>query len=301
MMVDKIGLSSSLPNLVRVDIEGCHRCKHLPLFEQLHSLQFLRLWNMDSVEYISDSSSGSGGEESLSYSLPFSSSSSSGGAATIRSEPTPRQTFFPSLKELHLSQLPNLKGWWRSEATATATLLDQQQQQQQHLKKLPSFPSLAKLTIGYCPNLASMPILQPCLEELRLRWGVSKELVEQLLTMTVSSTRTISTTTTETVASSSSSSSVLPLSNLKSLFLGEIEDLVTLPVECIGNLTSLERLSIEDCPNLTSLPDGMRQLTALQQLTIRLCPNILYDRCHKETGEDWPNIAHIPNVYISLW
>ncbi|XP_059654482.1 putative disease resistance protein RGA4 [Cornus florida] len=142
--------------------------KHLPLFGQLPSLQFLSLWDMESLEYMEDeSSSGSGSEDSL-----CSSSSSSGGAA-----PTP--TFFPSLKTLRLLYCPELKGWWRSQAEeeATTTLQDQQQQ---HLKKLPSFPSLSKLWILSCPNLASMPILQPCLERLHLL-NVSKKVVEEEL------------------------------------------------------------------------------------------------------------------------
>ncbi|XP_059651985.1 putative disease resistance protein RGA4 isoform X1 [Cornus florida] len=152
MMVDKIGLFSSfLPNLVRINMSNCHS-KHLPLFGQLPSLQFLRLLFMNSLEYMEDKSSS---EDSL-----CSSSSSSGGGA-----PTP--TFFPSLKTLDLWKLPKLKGWWRSQAEeeATTTLQDQQQQ---HLNKLPSFPSLSQLSIRWCPNLASMPILQPCLEQLDL-------------------------------------------------------------------------------------------------------------------------------------
>ncbi|XP_059654797.1 putative disease resistance protein RGA4 [Cornus florida] len=284
MMVDKVGLS--LPNLIRITIDSCDKCKHLPLFGQLPSLQFLCLSFMYSLEYIDNSSTGSDGEVSLS-SLPSSSS------LIRRSEQTPTPTFFPSLKELQLHPMPNLKGWWREAVeeeatTSSATLLDQQKHQQQHYW-LPSFPSLSKLNIEYCPNLTSMPILQPCLEQLHLE-NVSNKLVEQQLMMTVPPIASKS--------SSSSSSSLLHLSKLKTLSVVNIQDLVTLP-ECIGNLTSLDRLFVGNCPNLTSLPKGMQRLAALQQLTITSCTDVLYDRCHKETGDDWPKIAHIRNVYIA--
>ncbi|XP_059654702.1 putative disease resistance protein RGA4 [Cornus florida] len=327
-----------LPNLVRIDMESCDRCIHLPLFEHLPSLQFLRIRWMRSLEYLDSSSgSGSGGEESLSSSLPSSSSSSSGGgggaatAARRRSEPTP--TFFPFLKELSLLQLHNLKGLWRSEAveeeatTGTIASLPDQQPPPQHLKKtmpycLPSFPYPSKLTVRDCPNLKSMPILPPYLEELHLRY-VSEELVKRLFMMTESPTPTISTTTdtVSTMSSSSSSSLLLHLFNLKSLSLDSFvslpaglqhltnlqtlkiewcDNLMALP-EWTGNLASLERLEFHHCPKLTTLPDGMRQLTALQQLTITSPSNVLYDRCQKETEEDWPKIAHIPKVDIELW
>ncbi|XP_059656006.1 putative disease resistance protein RGA4 [Cornus florida] len=387
MMVIKIGLS--LPHLVRIYMSKCKGWKHLPPFGQLPSLQFLSVCEMESLNYI-DNSTGHGHEENQHQhqnSLP----SSLSGAAARRRESTPTSKFFPSLKELELSNLPKLKGWWRSteaEEEATTTTTSSPAQRKHH--QLPSFPSLSKLTIDECPNLASVPLLQPYLETLVL-YVVNKNLVQQQLMMMVSPT---------TVATSSSSSSLLlPLFKLKSLSLIVIEDLVTLPeesfrsltslqklvisycpkltslsgtlrhltalnslsiqycqeldllddddgmqfqglksltdlyfrrvpklislpaglqhvttlqqldIECcdnfmalpewIDNLTSLERLSIYYNPKLTSLPKGLHGLTALQQLKITSCAQVLYDRCLKETGEDWPKIAHIPYVHIS--
>ncbi|XP_059653971.1 putative disease resistance protein RGA4 isoform X2 [Cornus florida] len=292
MMVDKIGLS--LPNLVRIHISLCV-WKHLPLFGQLPSLQFLSLMGMQYLEYIDNSSgsgSGSGGEESLSSSLPSSSIGGGGGgggatdatAAIRRSEPAPTPTFFPSLKQLTLHGLPKLKGWWRSDAAAeatttamtTTTLVDQQQHQQQHLK-LPSFHFLSKLTIIGCPNLASMPILQPCLEELELN-EVSKKLVEQELMMTLVSPTplTNSTTTTFTdIVGTSSSSSHLPLSNLKSMSLWNIQDLGDdNDMQFPQGLRNLRNLSICFIPELVSLPVGLQHLTTLQTLQIKSCHNL---------------------------
>nr|CAJ44366.1 putative CC-NBS-LRR resistance protein [Malus domestica] len=65
----------------------------------------------------------------------------------------------------------------------------------------------------------------------------------------------------------------------------------------LPSFPSLSTLSIMDCPNLTSLPEGTRGLPCLKTLYISGCP-MLGERCKKETGEDWPKIAHIPHIDI---
>ena len=62
-------------------------------------------------------------------------------------------------------------------------------------------------------------------------------------------------------------------------------------------LASLQIFGIGKCPKLLSLPEEMRHLTSLTRLMISGCPT-LEERCNPETGEDWPKIAHIPNVDI---
>nr|XP_025638711.1 putative disease resistance protein RGA4 isoform X1 [Arachis hypogaea] len=61
-------------------------------------------------------------------------------------------------------------------------------------------------------------------------------------------------------------------------------------------MTSLEELSIYWCLEMSSLPN-MDQTHHLQYLKISLCPD-LYARYNKETGSDWPKIAHIPYCKI---
>ncbi|KAK3200130.1 hypothetical protein Dsin_023545 [Dipteronia sinensis] len=62
------------------------------------------------------------------------------------------------------------------------------------------------------------------------------------------------------------------------------------------NLTSLEYLSINDCPKLTSLPEPDLP-SSLLQLIIFNCP-LLKNRCKKDKGEEWFKIAHIPCVRV---
>ncbi|KAF2307865.1 hypothetical protein GH714_032755 [Hevea brasiliensis] len=110
--------------------------------------------------------------------------------------------------------------------------------------------------------------------------------------------------------------------SLTSLVIGELPQLVTLPHWLQGcastlqyiyiddcpnftalpdwtrNLTSLKRLEIIRCPELFSLPEEMHCLTALRELKIGLCPE-LRERCDPETGEDWPKIGHIPEIFLN--
>ncbi|KAG6682715.1 hypothetical protein I3842_13G156200, partial [Carya illinoinensis] len=60
-----------------------------------------------------------------------------------------------------------------------------------------------------------------------------------------------------------------PLSKLKRIYLYQIEDLETLPVQ---NLISLQQLTIADCQRLKSLSQGVQYLTALQKLELSDCP-----------------------------
>lgn len=70
-----------------------------------------------------------------------------------------------------------------------------------------------------------------------------------------------------------------------------------LPEERLQNLKSLHILEIEDCTQLSALPEGMDSLTALRELKIQGCP-ILLKRCKQGIGEDLNKIAHILSIYF---
>ncbi|PRQ57251.1 putative P-loop containing nucleoside triphosphate hydrolase, leucine-rich repeat domain, L [Rosa chinensis] len=64
-----------------------------------------------------------------------------------------------------------------------------------------------------------------------------------------------------------------------------------------GLPTSLQSLEIVDCPALQCLPDSGLP-SSLSHLGINRCP-LLQERCQRETGEDWPKIAHIKRIEIN--
>ncbi|XP_052483613.1 putative disease resistance protein RGA1 [Gossypium raimondii] len=86
---------------------------------------------------------------------------------------------------------------------------------------------------------------------------------------------------------------------LQDLNIRNLKNLSTLPT-WFQHLTSLQSLEISNCPRLSSLPEGMQRLTALKGLEIRGCPK-LNKRCIKETGEDCPKIAHVPDFHCDDW
>ena len=77
---------SSMQCLVKFSLNDCPKCVFIPPLDHLPHLRVLELRRLDSLEFISADAEGS---------------SSS--------------TFFPSLKELTISDCPNLKSWWETE------------------------------------------------------------------------------------------------------------------------------------------------------------------------------------------
>ncbi|XP_015881847.3 putative disease resistance protein RGA1 [Ziziphus jujuba] len=86
------------------------------------------------------------------------------------------------------------------------------------------------------------------------------------------------------------------VTNLQELEVGYCQNLIEIS-EWISNLNSLKMLKIIKCPKLTSLPEGVQRLTSLHKLEIEDCP-ILYKRCQREIGQDWPKVAHITELIL---
>ncbi|KAJ6861592.1 disease resistance protein RGA1 isoform X2 [Populus alba x Populus x berolinensis] len=85
------------------------------------------------------------------------------------------------------------------------------------------------------------------------------------------------------------------LSSLRQLYIHYCK--FTSLSEGVRHLTALEVWLLEGCSELNSLPESIQHLTSLQSLAIWICPN-LKKRCEKDLGEDWPKIAHIPDISI---
>ncbi|XP_077217065.1 putative disease resistance protein RGA3 [Tasmannia lanceolata] len=93
------------------------------------------------------------------------------------------------------------------------------------------------------------------------------------------------------------SPSMLLPPTLKTLGIYSCDNLKSLPKGMLKNLTSLKNLTIGACPQLLSLPeDGLP--TTLQRLQIDGCPEV-EKQCQKDGGQYWPNISHIPIIWIN--
>ncbi|XP_047976154.1 disease resistance protein RGA2-like [Salvia hispanica] len=67
--------------------------------------------------------------------------------------------------------------------------------------------------------------------------------------------------------------------------------------EWLENLSSLRNLSIYNCKKLRSL-HALRGLTSLHWLDIKGCPEISIEQQSDAADSQWPNISHMPNVFI---
>ncbi|KAG8386958.1 hypothetical protein BUALT_Bualt03G0202800 [Buddleja alternifolia] len=261
-----------LLNLTKQVLVNCRKCETLPTLGQLQFLKYLEMEGMDEVVKIADEFYGREG----------------------KTKP------FPSLIELILKDIPNLRSW-------------------DGVDSLEIFPCLQKLSIIKCPRLISMPRF-PLLEHLNMHdcddkvlWSVSelnslsafvidvcplayfipRALLSNNSNLTlrkISSCPKFNTlpATIGTLTSLRSLSicfcevlenlprEMLNLTNLENLKLIECPSLISLPDESIQGLKSLGSLSIENCSSLASLPLTLGNLTALEHLTIMYCPNLAY-------------------------
>ena len=80
---------------------------------------------------------------------------------------------------------------------------------------------------------------------------------------------------------------------LQLLSINECPNLLALP----DSLQNLKSLRVWDCPKVSSLPQDMHGLTTLEEIEIKGCPT-LGERCEQGSGEDWPQIAHVPNIRL---
>uniref|UniRef100_A0A803LYQ3 Uncharacterized protein n=1 Tax=Chenopodium quinoa TaxID=63459 RepID=A0A803LYQ3_CHEQI len=82
------------------------------------------------------------------------------------------------------------------------------------------------------------------------------------------------------------------------LTLLSLREMVEVP-NWIQYLSALQTLHIDDCKKVESMPNWMSKLTSVRELAVGCCSAQLKERCQESTGEDWPNIQHIPDIGIS--
>ncbi|RHN54751.1 putative P-loop containing nucleoside triphosphate hydrolase, leucine-rich repeat domain, L [Medicago truncatula] len=222
---------ASLQCLVKFTLNDCPKCEFLPPMDELPHLKVLQLRRLDSLKFI----------------------------AKNNQADTP--IFFPSLKELTISDCLKLKGWWEND------IWDNDR---------PSFSCISKLNIQYCPQLACM-LLYP---------GLDDELV--LVESNVRSMRDTMHYADSTESTETSSSQSQPFSKLKSMVIERIDQ--SPPESWLKNFISLEELHIRDCFILESLPQGFKFLSSLISLSIERCEQLVLD-IDKSAGTEWDGLT----------
>lgn len=220
-------LLSKFINLVKFSLYNCSKCKKLPPLDQLPKLKILQLQRLDSLEFIIDDHDNEVEVEVADSTKPF----------------------FPSLRELVISDCPNLTSWWKGRIQNNAM-----------------FHPLSKLEVSHCPKLDCMPFYPNVHDKLSLICSNVKSLRETLNYRTLTSTSTR--TSTSMTASYSDYSPPPPLSKLKELRIEIVEEQPRLPEEWLKNFNFLNKLSIE-CKSLKYLMKGLKYLTSLQELYIK--------------------------------
>ncbi|RWR74854.1 putative disease resistance protein RGA3 isoform X1 [Cinnamomum micranthum f. kanehirae] len=270
-----------LPNLIEIALVNCRRCESLPSFGQLPFLKVLSICGMDAVKCIDNSFYGNNG---------------TGG--------------FPSLRELSIKDMPNLK----------ECLVGRE-------RKL--FPHLVRLTIVRCPKLTNLPHL-PSIERLQLTQNNGTLLrtlanFTSLMSLYIENfaelesledgllqnhtrlsylsicncpelsylSRDLKNLTALASLRINSCKKLVSLQSLTSLHDIDISSCNGLKSLELGGLTSLRCLTIQQCRSLGALMGGMQHVTGLRDLTIYECPQL-----------DWlpQGMQHLINLQsLAIW
>ncbi|KAG6632379.1 disease resistance protein RGA2-like [Carya illinoinensis] len=258
------------PRLSRLHVRDCHTLTSLPMFSHLVYLKLERCRRLKYLPPLSQLPSLKSLTLYLLEEIEYVSDCSDNNELSSFSS----SAFFPSLEHIRFDLCRNLKGWWRSDSynvdvnTTDDALL---------------FPRLSRLIIEQCPMLTSLPMFPHLKEVLELR-NASWKPVQQTITNASSSS----------ASSTPIAFSSPPLSKLKRIILNQIEDLETLLVQ---NLISLQHLTMNDCPKLKSLSQGVQYLTALTKLELSDCP--MLDLGNDEHGMQWKGLKSLISLEFS--
>ncbi|PNY00293.1 NB-ARC domain disease resistance protein [Trifolium pratense] len=237
---------SSLRYIIEISLLCCKGFQYLPPLERLPFLKSLEILVCDDLEYI------------------------------YYEDPILHETFFPSLKRLHIWECRKLVGWRRMGDAFNDINTS-------HQLLLPQFPCLSFLEISRCPMLTHMPTF-PNIKSLSLS-GYIAEILEATLS----------------IAASQYSIACTPLSMLKSLRIHEtIMDVKNVPQDWWQNLTSLKNLEFNYLSSqhfqLIEFKDDINYLPSLQKIAFKVCIDL-------KALPDWicniSSLQHIKIVYCT--
>nr|QVT92260.1 RGA-B1-2 [Solanum chacoense] len=250
----------SLPNLVKLKLIGCKRCKEIPSLGQLKFLRHLELVGFHELECIGPAL----------YGVEI---SNIGSNSIVQ--------VFPSLKELVLEDMRSLIEWKGDEVGVRMS------------------PGLEKLRITDCPLLKSIPNQFEILRDLEIR-GVDSEMpllnlcsnLTSLVSLDVCNVKELTFLPDEMLRNNVSlqhlsvfhcgefrelPQSLYNLHSLKILVIHNCTSFSSLPVPKGDNyLTSLQLFQLYNCDGLISLPIGMLdQCRSLDFFSVRCCNNFV--------------------------
>ncbi|TXG74773.1 hypothetical protein ES288_1Z012300v1 [Gossypium darwinii] len=209
------------------------------------------------------------------------------------------------LQEIKLSRCPNLISFEESGLPTTnlrVLSIGGCENFRALSKCINNFTSLRELKVSYCSadisfpeegfptNLTSLEISKaPKIYTSIVEWGFYRLTSLQKLDISGEGCSRVVSFPEEAIGM------MLPPS-LTSIFIGSFENLELMCSKGLQHLTSLQQLSIYDCPKLASLPEK-DMLLSLEHLSIQHCP-LLEEGCSRSKGREWSKISHIPYVQI---
>ncbi|XP_028070154.1 disease resistance protein RGA2-like [Camellia sinensis] len=236
---------SILTNMVSIALLDCRKLLILPAFGQLASLQKLMIHRMDYVEYIDNDFPGEG--------------------------PVRR---FPSLEDLSIVDLPNLKGLSREEGRELLPRLHKISIKNCPKLTLPHLSSPENLYVSRCSNVTLSSISNLiCLTSLTVCHDDKVISFPEEMFQNLNALESL-------YIERFSKLKVLPtnlesLVSLKSLCIHSCHGLESLPEHGLRSLKSLQHLEINRCNNLSSLSESLGHLTALEKLEVYGCPELV--------------------------
>ncbi|KAK4487542.1 hypothetical protein RD792_005810 [Penstemon davidsonii] len=254
--------SSTLGKIVRIDISNCPNCLCLP--KELGELPLLKRLELTelAVEYIiEDDIQGVKQEKSL----------------------------FPTLEELGLTYLPNLKGLSKEDTGEMFPNLQKLEIRGSSPLILPRLLSLKKLTAIECSNATLISVAKlKNITDLVLRFDESvicfpKEILQNL-------TNVESLTITNLQQHHLPEEGLQGLKCLRNLYIWDCDTLAYLPKRWLPHLTALETLTIGSCPEFVEFPEETKCLKSLKSLHLRSLPKMI---CLPESLQYIPSLKSL--------
>ncbi|KAG4187248.1 hypothetical protein ERO13_A08G088162v2 [Gossypium hirsutum] len=250
---------AAFPCLEELIVSGCPKLKSDPIQRKLPSLQVLQVSYCSEISTLGDGLSASSRLKEVHIQACL----NLGSIPTMERLPT-------CLKELRICDCPNLR--FMPSIQGFSSFIDLTIKDCKRLlcllSGIESCASLGNLNIHNCPSLSFVP------QDLEEFEGLNS--IHHL----------------------HASLEYLELygwKNLKSI-PSQLQHLASLKSLELWNFNGVQ---LWNCNNLMQFPslDAMKRLSKLQRLEINKCPH-LKENCTKESGSEWPKIAHIPNIRI---